>query len=30
MIGIAGYFQYINKKDADFGVTAKARLKVTE
>lgn len=30
MIGIAGYFQYINKKDADFGITAKARLKVTE
>jgi N6-L-threonylcarbamoyladenine synthase len=30
MIGIAGYFQFINKKDADFGITAKARLKVTE
>ena len=30
MIGIAGYFQYMNKKDADFGITAKARLKVTE
>ena len=30
MIGIAGYFQFIHKKDADFGITAKARLKVTE
>ena len=30
MIGIAGYFQFINNKDADFGITAKARLKVTE
>lgn len=30
MIGIAGYYQYINNKDSNFEVTAKARLKVTE